>query len=266
MPKVLVFVRHGESEGNFVKRKNSRGDSSAFTPEFLDRHSSKFRLTDKGRDQAVITGEWIRANSSTCFDRYYVSEYTRALETAALLGFKDAKWRKEFDLRERDYGFMDLLSPEQRESFYGEEIKIAKKDRFLMPIPGGGESIATMCMRVRMLFDTLHRECSYDRVCIVSHGELIWGCRIRLERITMDRYHELIESKDPFNRIHNCQVLEYTRVDPHSGIEFNYYKWMRSVCPVALSLSRNEWVPIVRTKFSNEELLLEAERYPRQIK
>jgi len=266
MPVRLVFVRHGESEGNVAKRLSRRGDTSAFTPEFLDRHSYQFRLTDVGIKQAEAAGVWIKANiNGGKFDRQYVSEYVRAIETAARLSLPDALWRKDLDIRERDYGLMDLLSPEDTKRLYSEELKLFRRDSLLMPTPGGGESMATVGLRSKAFFDTLHRECSRNSVIVVSHGEFIWSCRIRLERITIGRYHELDSSKNPHDRIHNCQIIEYTRVDPKTGEEASCYNWMRSVCPSGLLLSRNEWVPIVRKKFTNEDLLAEVESYPRYI-
>jgi NAD+ kinase len=98
------------------------GDHSLYTGAFLKRHSSLWRLTDRGRDQARTAGDWLRehclnlpdpfapppgsalaaaaaaaaasGSSSTAkgIYRYYVSEYIRAMETAALMGLPDAKW------------------------------------------------------------------------------------------------------------------------------------------------------------------------------
>ncbi|MBI3633616.1 MAG: histidine phosphatase family protein [Candidatus Vogelbacteria bacterium] len=268
MPKRFVLVRHGFSEGNAAKKLINAGadPKTILTPEFLNRHSKKFRLTDLGRRQAIVTGRWIKRNIAKEFDRYFVSEYLRALETAALLNFKNAEWRKDFNLRERDYGLMDMLSPEQRERCYLEEMEIYRKDKFLMPIPGGGESIANLCLRVWSVFDRLHREASDEDVCMVVHGEFMWACRVLLERIPMETYHELDSSKEPFDRIHNCQVLEYTRINPFTGEETDCYKWMRSVCPSNLKLSRNEWVEIKRRKYSNKELLDEVNASQRFLK
>src|SRR3989344_3907849 len=47
-PLELVFVRHGESEGNVAVKAAERGDTSYFTPEFRKRHSSTWDLTKKG--------------------------------------------------------------------------------------------------------------------------------------------------------------------------------------------------------------------------
>jgi hypothetical protein len=48
MPMDLVLVRHGESEGNVVYGLARQGDHALFTPEFLSRHSSRWRLTRLG--------------------------------------------------------------------------------------------------------------------------------------------------------------------------------------------------------------------------
>ena len=89
LPMDLVLVRHGQSEGNIAKRRSEAGDNSAFTPEFRKRHSSSLRLTGRGRSQAQMAGIWLR-NEFPDFDRYLVSEYLRAMETAAHLSLPGA--------------------------------------------------------------------------------------------------------------------------------------------------------------------------------
>jgi broad specificity phosphatase PhoE len=100
----FVLVRHGESEGNVVHRRSREGDHSDFTDEFKGVHSSQYRLTRRGRQQAAQAGDWIRRHIGPHFHRYYVSEYTRAVETADLLALPDARWFKTSFLRERDAG------------------------------------------------------------------------------------------------------------------------------------------------------------------
>lgn len=97
------------------------GDHSLYTGAFLKRHSSLWRLSDRGREQARIAGEWLRKEidhlrildqlqpDQSPIYRYYVSEYIRAMETAALLDIKDAKWFVEVQLRERDWGTFDIM-------------------------------------------------------------------------------------------------------------------------------------------------------------
>lgn len=69
-PLELVLVRHGQSEGNEAVARSQRGDLSAYTPEFKNKHSSTYRLTDKGIEQAKVAGQWIRENIGDKFDRY----------------------------------------------------------------------------------------------------------------------------------------------------------------------------------------------------
>lgn len=117
-PRMLdcILIRHGESEGNIAYNRSWEGDHSLYTGAFLKRHSSLWRLTDRGREQARITGEWLRAHTRSVRDenpavahlqtiyRYYVSEYIRAMETAALMELPESKWFVEVQLRERDWG------------------------------------------------------------------------------------------------------------------------------------------------------------------
>lgn len=265
MPRYLTLVRHGESEGNLASSMWRQGTKDAFTEEFLDRHSSEFRLTDKGREQAITTGKWVRENIKVPFNVYYASEYVRAMETAALLNLPGALWQRDIDLRERDHGFADLMHPEKRQSEYGSELERYNKNQLITPVPGGGESIAHMRLRSWRIFSRLRRNHSEGSAILVCHGEFMWGCRIDLEHISMDKFLAIRESDDPLDRIYNCQVIQYSRINPHNGEEAKYYTWTRSVCPSALNLSRNEWIPIVRKKFTNEELLAEVLKYPRQI-
>ena len=97
----LVIVRHGESEGNVAFNRSVAGDHSLYSGIFLERHSSFWRLTDRGREQAQAAGAWMKQSLRTDFDGYYTLEYLRAMETAALLELPAARWRPDVMLRER---------------------------------------------------------------------------------------------------------------------------------------------------------------------
>jgi hypothetical protein len=79
-PRMLdfVLVRHGESEGNTAYDRSRAGDHSLYSGDFLTRHSSQWRLTERGRWQAKKAGAWIMKNMDCNFHRYYTSEYSRA--------------------------------------------------------------------------------------------------------------------------------------------------------------------------------------------
>ena len=82
---------------------------------------------------------------------------------------------------------------------------------------------------------------------------------------SVDEYMRGLQlSHEPHDRIHNCQVLHYTRQNPANPTDIRATPmWMRSVCPWNVSLSSNEWRTIARGRFTNADLLREAEDVPR---
>jgi len=86
-PIDLVLIRHGQSEGNLAQARSDKGDDGLWNvQDFKERHTSRYRLTTAGVKQAKQAGDWVKENITTQFDRYYCSEYVRAMETAAHLG------------------------------------------------------------------------------------------------------------------------------------------------------------------------------------
>lgn len=266
LPLHLVLVRHGQSEGNLANQRSRRGDNRDFTSEFMNRHGAHLRLTDLGRRQAKYAGDWLRTNGFTSFDRYYVSEYTRTIETAALLGIPDAKWFLDFQLRERDYGLADIQPDNVRKTRFAEYLRLRNQHRFYTPWPEG-ESMAQVCDRIRTnIIATLHRECSNGRAIIVTHGDVIKAFRAVLERILADRFHELDEEDGVEFRSGNGQIVHYTRVDPLDPSHvLPYMGWVESVNPWDRSYAGHDFREIKRQTFRNDELLAIAERTPRLV-
>lgn len=127
-----------------------------------------WRLTDKGRDQALAAGAWLAKEGLVEFDRYYVSEYLRAMETAARLDLP-GQWYTEMLLRERDWGSMDLMSEEERVQTLSHELQRRELDPFYYA-PPSGESMADVAQRVDRLIEALHRDCADKRVILVCHS------------------------------------------------------------------------------------------------
>src|SRR3989344_4415667 len=176
LPIDLVFVRHGESEGNLAKRRSEAGDHSAFTEEFRKRHTARFRLTEKGSHQAQQAGVWLQeefGKTLPYFDRCLVSEYERAKETAGILALPHAEWYVDYNLRERESGDFHALTEDGRQKQLAEALRARDAEPFYWR-PKNGESFADLCGRLRDTLDTLHRECSEMRVLIVCHGEVKW--------------------------------------------------------------------------------------------
>lgn len=265
LPIDIILVRHGESEGNVANKASRRGDNRMFTPEFRDRHSRTFRLTDRGIAQAKAAGAWLRANASMPLDRFYVSDYIRAKETASLLDLPNALWRVEYQLRERDRALDDNMPHDERQSLFAREQRQYELDPFLAYPAGGGESIAQMCLRMKADFlEHIARECSDKRIVAVCHGHVMRPLQLELEHLGHDDFIRLDASEDPADKIHNCQILWYTRRDPDSKLLQPTLVARRSVCAMG-AVGDSGWRRILSPKYSNEDLLLEVSQYPRHV-
>ena len=264
LPIDIVLVRHGQSEGNVAKHLSESGNNDLYTIEFRERYSSSFRLTDLGRHQAELAGVWIRKEFPG-FDRYMVSEYLRAMETAALLALPSAAWFADFYLTERDWGELDICPEDERQEKFGNALRHRRADPFFWR-PPNGETFADLCLRVDRVLHTLHRECSDKRVVIVCHGEVMRAFQIRIERMSQTRFRELTFSKNSDDRIYNCQVMHYSRRQKGTGKLFPHMEWMRMIRPAEDPIWSTEWQPIQRPTYSKEELLEIVHRTPAMVR
>ncbi|KAL5984517.1 hypothetical protein ACLOJK_018622 [Asimina triloba] len=173
LPKRIILVRHGESEGNL--------DTAAYTttPDY------KIPLTPLGILQAREAGERINrivSDDGACPDSkvyFYVSPYERTRSTLREIGRAFPRKRiigvrEECRIREQDFG-----------NFQVEERMKAVKEtrqrfgRFFFRFPDG-ESGADVFDRISSFMETLWRDIDQDRLnrdnsseinlIIVSHG------------------------------------------------------------------------------------------------
>jgi hypothetical protein len=186
------------------------------------------------------------------------------METAALLGFSNAKWFLEFYLREQDRGYMGGKSSQIRDSEYKELMAERKKDSFYFTFPGG-ESIANACQRVDKVLTLLKEHCAGFRVVVVCHGNIMMGFRIRIERMSQARYRDIEENKNPKTKLQNGGIIHYTRRDPLTGEVYPDFRFVRCICPWDLSLSTNDWEEIKRPTFTSEDLMLEVHKVPQLV-
>lgn len=261
LPLDIVLVRHGESEGNLAQKRSKMGDQSDWTPTFKNRHTCDYRLTDKGRLQAKLAGDYLKEHFNP-FDKFFVSEYARAMETAALLDLPNAHWVCDFYLRERDKGVLGGHSYKDRSKKFADELNRRYKDSFYWA-PPGGESIANSCIRVDRILSQLQETCSGFSVILVCHGNIMTAFRIRLERMKQADFRSTID--DPKETIYNCQIIHYSRRDPWTGEVHPEMNWMRSICPWDLSMSTNEWKRIIRPVWTNEQLLEAVRPIPQLV-
>jgi broad specificity phosphatase PhoE len=262
MPKNLFLVRHGQSEGNLVRKQfEETGEESFFSDEFLGLHESQYELTDLGVQQAQAAGLWLYENKWTVFDRLLVSNNVRAMQTGAYLGLPDAKWLIDFNLRERDGGLFNVMKPTRRDAKYQEQQKFYDTQPFLFR-PPQGESIADVCQRIKIVLDTLARECDGKNVLITCHGHVMRAFRIILERMSLQKANEYLTTAADWGRVPNCSIIHYTRENPSaiSSSLSNYFNWVRLIRPAGGGKREDDFSLIERKKYSNEDLLEEAEK------
>lgn len=257
LPIDLILVRHGQSEGNAAKRLAEKGDNSGYE-KLKDKHTRSYRLSAKGRGEAIQAGKWIREEfhrkDSPLFDRYITSEYTRAMETSALLDLPEAEWFRNFYLTERDWGDLEQLPDDERMGKFEDALRMRVIEPFFWR-PPNGESFANLCLRLDRVLYTLHRECSDMRVILVCHGEVMRAFRVLLERMPQQKFKEMYLSEENEDRVFNCEVWHYTRRDPETGKIDDHANWMRRIRPTVDPVWIGSWERIKRPRFSNKDLL-----------
>ncbi|HYG83492.1 MAG TPA: histidine phosphatase family protein [Verrucomicrobiae bacterium] len=268
MPYHFVLVRHGESEANTIRNAALAGDDSLYTAEFINRPDHQFRLTEEGARQAQVTGQWIKkhiltANKLLTFERTYCSPYARSIETAGhlQLPLRDG-WRLEYLVRERDFGDIEGLTTAQFQRQYPQNAEKRAKDPLFWKPPGGESIMEVAETRVRELYAMLHREVPNKTAIVVSHGVFLVANLLALEQPTPEEWNNW--KADPSRKIHNCQVLHYSRVHPETGEVSPHIRWVRSVCPWMTGVDHpGEWREFRRHKYSNDELLAYAQAIAR---
>ena len=201
-----------------------------------------------------MAGVWLSKEFSKGFDRYVTSQYVRAMETSALLNMAGAKWRCDFNLTERDWGDVDSWSDEEREAKFEKEMRRKDAEPFFWR-PPNGESFAQLCLRLNRPIGTLTRECSDQDVCLVCHGEVIRGFQISLERLLPSQFKKIALSNNPKDRIHNCQIVHYTRRNPVTNELSDHADWVRMIRPTEEPVWISPWRKVERPHYSNSQLL-----------
>lgn len=183
-PRLILLVRHGESEGNKDKRVN----------QVVANH--KVLLTERGHQQASDAGvrlnELLRPDDRVMF---YTLPYLRARQTckglvAGIEGKIPYEVREDARMREQDFGNFQG-TPEAMRTIWEER---AFYGHFFYRIPDG-ELAADVYDRVSGFNETLHRQFASENfpsvLVLVTHG--IW-CRVFLMkwfRWTYERFESL---------------------------------------------------------------------------
>lgn len=267
MPKNIVLVRHGESEANIAMQLKSKGVTSPFVEEALRKQDADYRLTLNGVEQAKKLNEFIR-NPEFGFPKFdvaFCSPFLRALETAYYLDFQDNFIRVDL-LQERNIGDCKGLTRDERKIIMPDYFKSHETNPYCAT-PPNGESQKDVVMRVYKFFHEYVRDqFSNKNILIIAHGEILTSCKFVFEGMDGIGYQEMCLLDDEKSKIHNCQIVQYSRVDPTFRTLSEDIRWVRSINPLDMTKSRNSWEEINKLKSTKREDIKNiVERIPRLV-
>lgn len=261
MVKEIVILRHGESEWNLALKAALNGDTSGVAENILLHHGSRWRLTDRGVEQAKAAGIVIKEVIGVSFDRYYVSAFIRAQETAYHLDLPDAQWNIEPDLAERDDGYVESLTRTQRRDRFPHAFH-NKDVAGVYWSPPGGESHLHVRSRVRNFFDRM-MYAGKPRIIVVGHGVSVRALRSISENHTVERFAQTTRPSDPQHKVEFCHIFHYSRINPDTGNCEEDKWWLRRIAP---HQEISDWQLVCNKGLSNADLLENVEQAPYLIR
>ncbi len=173
MDRLLVLVRHGQSEWNLKNLFTGWRDVG---------------LTEKGVAEAHAAGKALKA-AGLAFDVAYTSVLSRAEETCRImlqeLGQADLPTIRDAALNERDYGELTGLNKDDARARFGEEQVHIWRRSFDVP-PPGGESLKDTAARTLPYFhkEILPRVKAGERVLVAAHGNSLRSIIMDLEELS----------------------------------------------------------------------------------
>ncbi|MBO0346425.1 2,3-bisphosphoglycerate-dependent phosphoglycerate mutase [Roseibium limicola] len=176
MERLLVLVRHGQSEWNLKNLFTGWKDPD---------------LTEQGVAEAKSAGEQLK-DMKLEFDLAYTSVLQRAQKTLGLileeLGQQDLETIRDQALNERDYGdITGMNKDEAREKFGEEQVHIWRRS-YDVP-PPGGESLKMTSERVLPYYraEILPQVLSGKRTIVAAHGNSLRSLIMDLEKLTPEQ-------------------------------------------------------------------------------
>jgi broad specificity phosphatase PhoE/CubicO group peptidase (beta-lactamase class C family) len=228
----VFFVRHGQATHNVA---NETGE--AYDP-------NNIVLTDRGKTQAKLTGEYIKEVYGTDFDIVYTSPATRCKETGKIimkeLGY-DGKFIKNKKLREilegnkldgmsneegskefEEAGLAKMIENTRNEKSYFKKIEKYKEFRNKFQVLFGGYSFDDACVNLTKFLKKLKKK-DYKKVLIVTHSSvmpvvqnIVCNVDIYNEFLQICAYEQTtFNNKNPIPKIesNNCCIMALELVD-----------------------------------------------------
>ncbi len=210
-PKEIVFIRHGESWRNKLRGEHLYLPDKAAAQEAEGMYDPDVPLTEKGREQAEISGPCIVADIGYP-DYIYHSGYKRAKQTmeGLLVHLHPEDWKKiqireSIKLRERDPGYTWYMTKAELDHHFPWLSKYRRRVGELFYRPPGGESILDVYDgRLYGLLNAVIRDRPGKVVWFICHGNVIRAARILMERLTIPKAQRIVNKEVP-----NVAVTRY---------------------------------------------------------
>ena len=175
MDRLLVLVRHGQSEWNLKNLFTGWKDPL---------------LTDKGKAEARAAGERIKANGLS-FDIAYTSVLTRAQQTLGLIleatGQTGLPTITDAALNERDYGDLTGLNKDDARKKWGEEQVLIWRRSYDIAPPGGESLRDTLARALPYYMKHIQpRVLRGERVIVVAHGNSLRALIMAIEGLSKE--------------------------------------------------------------------------------
>lgn len=197
MATTLIFVRHGESEGN----KNARFNGS------MD-----FPLTEKGRAQAKKTAEFLNKYK---IDKAYASDLVRAKETAQIIAdSQNLELIEDIGLREINGGDFEGESFDDLHVKFPVEFKMWLEDLGNCQCPNG-ESIRGLFERINAKVREIAGDNKGKTVLIGTHAmpirvmSTLWNKKDITDVRDLDYVKNASATIIDYTDIDNPKILEY---------------------------------------------------------
>jgi 2,3-bisphosphoglycerate-dependent phosphoglycerate mutase len=176
MDRILVLVRHGQSEWNLKNLFTGWKDPG---------------LTEKGIAEAKAAGERLK-RMGLKFDIAYTSVLTRAQHTLDLmlaeLGQKGLETVRDQALNERDYGDLTGLNKDEARKKWGEEQVHVWRRSYDVPPPGGESLKDTLARALPYYMVHIQPDVLSGKVVLVSaHGNSLRALIMALEGLTPEQ-------------------------------------------------------------------------------
>lgn len=174
----IYFIRHGQSEWNVADKICGATDSP---------------LTDKGREQASITGETMLKEGIKA-DEILYSPLSRAKETALIISeMTGIPAREEKRLIEQNFGKYEGTSPRKRPEFTAAKMQFADNYE-------GGESMLKLAQRIYNLLDELKADSDKTYILVAHNG---------IARVVKSYFADMTNEEYANFGVNNCTVVPF---------------------------------------------------------